>query len=87
MWVAELLVSDAVAAKVAGRHGIDVAELRAALGDLRGIAGRWDDDLDRGRRVYAELEVGGATVRAVLYPVESTHGDTWALASAYRFGS
>lgn len=84
VWVSELLVSEAVATKVTGRHGIVVADVEAALRDLRGISGRWDDHPKRGLRVYADVAIGESTVRVVLYPVESPHGDRWALATAYR---
>jgi len=84
IWVAELRVSDATAAKISSKHGLDVDDIRAAIVGVPGLTFAWHDHPVRGLRAIVELEVGTHPVLAVLYPVDDALGDTWNLGSAYR---
>ena len=83
LWVAELIVSDKTAHKLAVRHGLDWQEVRDALVCVRGLRYGWHDDPVRGRRALVEVVVHGISCIAVLYPVDDRSGDVYALGSAY----
>lgn len=82
--VAELIISDAVRAKLAQlpRH-VDADDVRRAVVGAQGLRYRWRDDPVRGRRAYVEIFVGDDRVLVVLYPVVHPLGDVYALGSAY----
>jgi len=82
IWVAELRISDATAAKISSKHGLSVAEVRASLVGVAGLQFAWDEHPARGRRAIVEAFVDGRRVLAVLYPVNPTEG-VWNLGSAY----
>jgi hypothetical protein len=83
IWVARLSISDATRAKVAGRHGIDVDDLRAHLVGRTRLAYRWSDHAERGRRAVIDLTLRGHRVAVVLYPAPELGEDCWRLGSAY----
>jgi len=83
LWVAQLIVSDRTAEKLSSRHGLDVSDVRQAVVGVRGLGYTWDDDPERGRRALVETEVAGRLCLVVLYPVDHTMGDVYALGSAY----
>lgn len=83
LWVARLIVSDATAAKLASRHGLDYRDVNAAVVGVEGLAFVWHDDPERGRRALVEAIVNRRVCVIVLYPVEDPLGDVYALGSAY----
>ena len=83
LWVAKLLISQATRAKLASKHDLDADDVLDAILCVEGLSGYWDDDPERGLRAIVETNIRGATVIAVLYPVDDPIGDTYALGSAY----
>lgn len=83
LWVARLIISDATAAKLASRHGIDWRDVNQAIVGATGLRFTWDDDPQRGRRALVEASVAGRACLIVLYPVADPLGDAYALGSAY----
>lgn len=78
-FIAEVLVSDAVAAKIRA-GGLDPAEVVSVLQSPPPRIGRWVRD-DRGTRLYVRARTkAGSELLLVLYPVGS---DAWRLASAH----
>lgn len=85
VWVARLIISSRVAEKITSKHGLQVADLRAAVVGIARLGGRWDDDPERGRRFLLVVSIGSDEVLLVLYPTEER--DVWKLGSAYRHDS
>jgi hypothetical protein len=83
LWVAELVVSDATAQKLAGKHQLDWMDVCDAIVCVRGLRYAWHDHPVRGRRAMVEVVVGGRRCIAVLYPVGVAGSDKFALGSAY----
>jgi hypothetical protein len=83
LWVARLYISDATKEKLASRHSIDWHDVNQAIVGASGLRYTWDDDPERGLRALVEASIGGRTCIVVLYEVEDTLGDAWALGSAY----
>jgi hypothetical protein len=83
LWVANLIISPAIAAKLASLHSLDAEEIRDAIQCVKGLRYAWNDHPERGRRAYVEVMIGERRVQAVLYPVIDPFGDTYALGSAY----
>jgi len=84
LWVAELIISPAVRAKVSASHHVDADDVRQAIVAVQGLRYKWRTDLPRGPRVYVELSVLGDRLLAVLYPVNHPMGDIYALGSVYQ---
>lgn len=82
LWVAELLISDRTAQKLAGRHGLEADEVRRAVACVPDLVYTWDDDPDRGLRAIVRITVGARTVLVVLYP-HPLGDDIFHLGSAY----
>lgn len=84
LWIADLIISQAVEAKLAqlSRH-VEADDVRQAVIGVAGLRYRWDHDRDRGPRVYVEISMGDDRVLVVLYPVDHPLGDVYALGSAY----
>ena len=83
LWVARLIISEATAEKLSAKHGLDHREVRNAIVGITGLTYAWHDDPERGRRALVEVWLGDRRCIAVLYPVDDTAGDTYALGSAY----
>jgi hypothetical protein len=84
LWVAQLIVSDAVAGKLPAVHGLSADEVRDAVQCVAGLVYGWEADPARGRRALVEVEIRGRTILVVLYPVSHPMGDVYALGSAYE---
>jgi hypothetical protein len=83
LWVARLIISQATRAKLSSKHNIDPNDVLDALVCVTGLRYRWDDDPERGRRILVETCIRGSMVMMVLYPVNDSSGDVFALGSAY----
>lgn len=84
LWVAELIMSEPVRAKISDRHNIDPSDVRRAIVAVEGLRYKHRSDPPRGSRYYVEFWVGDDRALAVLYPVMHPLGDVYALGSAYR---
>jgi hypothetical protein len=83
LWVARLIISDAVRTKLSSVHHLDADEVHDAIVCVAGLTYGWDDDPERGRRALVEVDIRGDPVLVVLYPVTDPLGDVYALGSAY----
>lgn len=83
LWVAELIISTPVRAKLRDHHRLDPDEVRRAIVAVTGLRFKERSDMPRGPRRYVETAVGGIRVLCALYPVEHPLGDVYALGSAY----
>jgi hypothetical protein len=83
LWIAQLIVSDRTAAKLASVHGLDHREVSAAIVGTRNLRYMWHDDPQRGRRAVVEALVEGRVCIIVLNPVNHPLGGVFALGSAY----
>lgn len=83
LWVAQLIVSDPTAAKLAAKHGLDAHDVGQAVVGVRGLRYTWHNDPERGSRALVEADVKGRLCLLVLYPVDHPMGDVYALGSAY----
>jgi hypothetical protein len=84
LWVARLVVSPATAAKISGRHRLDVQEIRDSVECVSGLVYTWDVDPERGERAIVETYVRGRRVLVVLDPAADPFGDVYNLGSAYQ---
>jgi hypothetical protein len=84
LWVAKLLISEAVAKKIDSRHHLTPDQVREAVVCVVGLTYAWNDDPERGVRALVEVTVGSRRVLIVLYPVADPMGDVFALGSAYE---
>ena len=79
-FIADVLVSDAVAARIRAELDIDPAEILSVLRSPPPRIGRWVDD-DRGTRLYVRARTrSGRDLLIMLSPLGS---DAWRLTSAY----
>ena len=83
LWVARLIISEAIKQKLSAAHGLDWRDVNEAVVGVRGLGYVWHEDPDRGLRALVEAEIGGRICMIVLYPVDDPFGDTYALGSAY----
>jgi hypothetical protein len=83
LWVARLIVSQKTAEKLASRHGLDWHEVHDAVVCVAGLQYTWDVHPERGRRALVEAGIRGMRCLVVLYPVDDSAGDVYALGSAY----
>lgn len=83
VWVAQLTISRRIANKITQIHGITEVEIKDAVVCVVGLYGRWDDDLERGRRAVIDVTVRDRPATVVLYPLQHPMGDAWKLASVY----
>jgi hypothetical protein len=83
LWVAELIISTRVRAKLIDRHRLDPEEVRRAIVAVAGLRFKERSDMPRGLRKYVETEVSGTRVLCAPYPVEHPLADVYALGSAY----
>jgi hypothetical protein len=83
LWVARLIVSQKTAEKLAGRHRLNWQDVRDSVVCVSGLRYAWDRDPERGRRALVEVEIRGMLCLVVLYPVDDSSGDVYALGSAY----
>lgn len=81
VWIARLAVSERTREKIATKHGLDVADLRAHLVAVAGLDYRIDHDPERGRRLVLVVRLLGRPVAVVLYPAPDLGDD------AYRLGT
>ena len=80
VFIADVLVSDAVAAKIRAGSDLDPAEIVSVVLSPPPRIGRWVHD-DRGTRLYVRTRTrSGRDLLVVLYPLGS---DAWRLASAH----
>ena len=80
VFIADVLVSDAVAAKIRAGSDVDPAEIASVVQSPPPRIGRWVHD-GRGTRLYVRARMrSGREVLVVLYPLGS---DAWRLASAH----
>ena len=80
VFIAEVLVSDAVAAKIRARCDMDAREVVSLVQSPPARIGRWVHG-DRGTRLHIRARTkSGRDLLVVLYPLGS---DAWRLASAY----
>jgi hypothetical protein len=84
LWVAKLLISEAVAKKIDSLHHLVLDQVRDAVVCVEGLSYTWDVDAARGRRALVEVTIGSRRVLVVLYPVDDPMGDVFALGSAYE---
>jgi hypothetical protein len=80
VFIADVLVSDAAAAKIRGLIDIDPAEIVSLLRSPLPRIGRWVDD-DHGTRLY--LRARTRTGRDLLIVLSPLGSDAWRLTSAY----
>ena len=79
-FIAEVLVSDVVAARIRARSDLDPAEVVSLVQSPLPRIGRWVHD-DRGTRLYVRARSrSGRDLLVVLSPLGS---DAWRLASVY----
>ena len=83
VWVAELRVSRATAAKVDAKHGISAWEVRDALVGVEGLRGVADEHPVHGRRLILQVPLRGRAALVVLFEVQHPLGDVWNLGSVY----
>lgn len=86
LWVARLIISDAIRTKLSSVHHLNADEVHDAIVCVTGLSYGWDDDPERGRRALVEVPIRGDQVIVVLYPVVDPLGDVYALGSAYTSG-
>jgi hypothetical protein len=80
VFIADVRVSDAVAAKIRAGSDLDPAEIVSVVQAPPPRIGRWIHD-DRGTRLYVRVRTrSGRDVLVVLHPLGS---DAWRLASAH----
>lgn len=80
VFIAEVLVSDAVAAKIRAGCDVEAREIVSLVQSPPPRIGRWVCD-DRGARLYVRARArAGRELLVVLYPLGS---DAWRLASAH----
>jgi hypothetical protein len=80
VFIADVLVSDAVAANIRAGCGVEAREIMSLVQSPPPRIGRWVRD-DRGARLYIRARTkAGRDLLVVLYPLGS---DAWRLASAY----
>jgi hypothetical protein len=80
VWVAEVLVSEAIAEKIRSKHGLDPYEIAAQIKPPPPRFGRYVTD-HRGTRLYAKVRTRKRLdVLVILFPLGD---DVWRLASAY----
>jgi hypothetical protein len=80
VFIADVLVSDAVAAKIRVQSDLDPAEIVSVVQSPPPRIGRWIQD-HRGTRLFVRARTrSGREVLVVLYPLGS---DAWRLASAH----
>lgn len=82
--IGHIVCSEAVAEKIASKHGVDLQEVRDAVQwPARPSRAAWLDDSSdpRGPRLAVEGHTGQRGIRAVLYPVDPDDG-TWRLGTA-----
>lgn len=80
VFIADVLVSGAVAATIRARSGLDAAEIVSLVQSPPPRIGRWVRD-DRGTRLYVRARSrSGGDLLVVLCPLGS---DAWRLASAH----
>lgn len=80
VFIADVLVSDAVAATIRARSGLDPAEIVSLVQSPPPRIGRWVHD-DRGTRLYVRARTRSrGDLLVVLCPLGS---DAWRLASAH----
>lgn len=83
LWVACLIVSDATARKLSAKHELDWREVHDAIVCVSGLRYAWHHHPERGRRALVEIVIRGRRCIAVLYPVDGSSSDVFALGSAY----
>lgn len=76
----ELEVDDERIAHIGSKHGVTIDEVVDALEDVMGSI--WDDDPDRGRRLYVWGRAEHRTVFVCLRPLNVQAG-AWRLITAY----
>lgn len=80
VWVAEALVSQAIADKIRSKHGLDPGEIAILIKSPPPRVGRYVVD-HRGTRLYVMVRTRRRLpVLVVMYPMGD---DVWRLASAY----
>jgi hypothetical protein len=80
VFIADVLVSDAVAAKIRAQTDLNPAEIVSVVQSPPPRIGRWVDDTHGARLFVRARTKSGRDVLAVLYPLGS---DAWRLASAH----
>jgi hypothetical protein len=79
-WIAEVLISGPVAAKLRAKHGLDPDEIAKLVSTPPPRFGTLVED-DRGTRLYVKVrDAAGKTVLVVLSPLTD---DIWQVTSAY----
>lgn len=75
--------SDRVADKIEAKHGLTVAQVRAAVEGVGRLPFTWTESPERGRRALIVTAIDDDPVLVVLYPARTGHADEWWLGSAY----
>jgi hypothetical protein len=84
LWVAQLIVSESTAQKLAAKHGLDWRDVHDAIVCVRGLRYTWHEHPERGRRALIEIKIGRRWCIAVLYAVGAPPDNVFALGSAYE---
>ena len=84
IWIAELMISDRTALKIATKHGLSADEVKAAVEKVVGLRFSWDYDLVRGERAILKVRIKGHKRLVVLYPDRAGRDGVWHLGSAYE---
>ena len=80
IWIADVLVSEAIAEKIHSKHGLDPLQIATLVTSPPPRFGRYVTD-HRGTRLYVKVRTGREVgILVVLYPLGD---DVWRLASAY----
>jgi hypothetical protein len=80
VWIAELIISDRTAEKIASKHRLSPRDVRDAILCRHALIGRWSADRQGNPRVLVRVTVGDRPCLVVIYPAGD---DVWHLASAY----
>ena len=86
IWVARLLISEAVMQKIIDKHGIYPGEVRTAVERVEGLDFSWVYEPERGRTspyVIVRTRIGEQDALVVLYPTDDPTDNEWRLGSAY----
>lgn len=83
VYIADIRISDAVAAKIRTKHNVTPEEVRETFILREDIQAGWEDHHVHGRRVVAFGHTGdGRPILAALYPVDPPSEGIWNLGTA-----
>lgn len=84
LWVAQLLISERMEAKINSKHWITVDEVVAAVEFVPDLSFSWNVHPEHGERVLVKVRLRGADGLVVLYDAAHPLGGVWNLGTVYR---